>query len=415
MTVRQCCRSVLLLTIGLVSVAGCEPYMSMTAQIPSQTRQAAALLPESPQFVGMFDVRGASNKIKKLKRAMVADSLRQTGGDRIRTFLDATGMEPQNDLKAVYGATKGSDGSEFSAVVFAEVTPDQIDRYLEKDSEAGRLSTYQNIPVYHLHFGGNPETNGDTISIAFVDNGTLVIASDPGRVKAAIDRREQQQGRLQDNEEYMTLVKRVGRGSTGWLVGRDVLKKALGDSSTADTVSASAPSDESSAVAQAGFQQALVEWSNRVLGLSEMSSGVSSSLDGEALGKVRQLKQQVRRQALSITLTDTVVEGELYLSMNEEKNAKSVAEMANGLIAVLRFSQSELTDRQQDLLEEAQVEQDGTLVHVRFSVARELLRQHGQGPSTAVRGVGDIRRAIPGTRPANEATRRLASINNEES
>jgi hypothetical protein len=83
--------------------------------------------------------------------------------------------------------------------------------------------------------------------------------------------------------------------------------------------------------------------------------------------------------------------------------------MAEGLLAILRLSQSKLSDQQQDLLDQATVEREGPLVRVQFSLARELLRRTDGGHTTA-RATGAVRSVDASTRPANEATHRLSGI-----
>jgi len=363
--------------------------MSMTDPISAQTRQASALLPESPKFVGMVNLQEAVDKIGKLDRSLQVDSLENTDSEPLRTFLETTGVNPREDVRAAFGAM---DEEEFTAVLFMNLTAEQVDRYLgTAPDEAGRATTYRDVPVYHLHFGPEWESDSHTMSIAIVDNGTIAAASGEDRIEAVVDRYQNERQRLQDNDDYMTLVERVGRGSTAWFVGSNVIEDALGDSTgfraSEDTVDGE---DGSASVAQAGVQQALVEWSNRVLGLSEMSSGVSA-LEGEAMGRVRKLKEKVRRQALSLTLTDTAVEGNVYLSMIDDAEASSVVEMARGGLAFLRFSRSKFSGKKKELaddfLQEAEVEQDDSLVHLRFTIGRERL----QGISSAgPRGTVDV-------------------------
>jgi hypothetical protein len=83
--------------------------------------------------------------------------------------------------------------------------------------------------------------------------------------------------------------------------------------------------------------------------------------------------------------------------------------MAEGLLAILRLSQSQLSDQQQDLLDQATVEREGPLVRMQFSLARELLRRGEENDATAHRD-GPVRWSDASTRPANEATHRLSGI-----
>ena len=418
MFVRRLAFLALTLTVGLGALTACGPYTSMTDQVPAQTRRAVALLPQSPRYVGMMDLQEAQKHVKKLNEMSLADTLRQSGSESLRAFLDATGMEPRTDIEAVYGAMEGEDGNGFSAVLFADLTTAQMDRFVEAAPEAVRRTTYREVPLYHVRLGDISEAEeADSLSLGFVNDGTIVLGTAPERVRAAVDRHQDERGRLQDNKEYMTLVERVGRGSTGWFVGRNVIKTALEDApETPEAPSTPSPEEPERTVNQAGVQQVLVEWSNRVLGLGEVSSGVSSdmassvaSLGSDAEGKIQRLKGKIREQAVSITLSNETVDGQVYLTMKDEDSATSVQEMAEGAIAALRFSSESLTDRQQDLLDDTEVTRDGALVWVTFSMSRDTLPFERPEGVTAVRSDA-VHGADPATRPVNPTTHRVSSI-----
>jgi hypothetical protein len=373
---------VLFLAIGALGLAGCEPYMSMTDQIPAQTRRATALLPETPKYVGMVDVHTALRSLDDLRGTNVADSLRQMDNPRLRAFLDATGLDLKTDVQAVYGALEGEDA--FSAVLFASLRPAQMDRYLEQaPGDAGRRSSYRDAPLYRLPLGLDDETPADTLTVAFVDDGTMALGSDADRVTAMVDRaRAKEPAGLAANDDYMTLVKRVGHGSTAWLAGRDVVETALKDSEDARESKAQASSD--SRVSRAGLQHALAQWSDRMLGLSEVSS-----FGGAAGEKVSRLKSRLREQAVSVTLTDAGLEGQVYLTMRDNASAASVVDVAEGAVAVMKLSQDDLDARQRDLIDEIQIERDGAIVHVQFALDRERLRKGMQedDPASTVQRV----------------------------
>lgn len=368
---------VFVFVIGALGLTGCEPYMSMTDRVPAQTRQAAALLPETPRYVGMVDLETTIRHLDDLRDANLADSLRRTENPSLRAFLDATGIDPATDVQAAYGALEGKEA--FSAVLFANLTSDQMDRYLDRVPDGrGRATTYRDVPVYHLALG---ETAGprDTLSVAFVDEGTIAVATAPDRVTAMVNRHRAEQAGLDDNESYMALVERVGHGSTAWLAGRDVVESALRDSAeTREGGKASATSE----VSQAGLQRALSEWSDRVLGLSEVSS-----LEGRTGGRVERLKRRLREQAVSITLTETALDGEVYLTMEDDASAASVVDVAEGAVAVMKLSRDDLDERHRNLLDEIRVDRTGSIVHLEFSLDRSQLREklRGEGQDLSAR------------------------------
>lgn len=404
MTSRRFSSWFVVLIAAAIGLAGCEPYMSMTDQIPAQTRRATTLLPQSPRFVGMVDLETAIPEIEKMTDVNVLDSLQETEPKHVREFLDATGIDPATDLKAIYGAL--GDGKTFSAVVFANVTPAQMDRYLnEASGDVGRATSYRDVPVYHLT-GDAHETHDEedeALSLAFMGNGMIAAAKGSGRIEAMVDRYRETAPSFSENKEYMTLVKKVGRGSTAWLAGRDVLESALRDSADGATV---ASSKQSASVNGAGFERALSQWSDRVLGLSD----ASSTLDGRTDGKLKDLKSRIREQAVSLTLTEETLDGEVYLTMSDPESATNVVDIARGGIAAIKLSKTDLSERHQDLLDGIDVERNGPIVHVTFSIGRDHLGQLGE---TALRR-SCTRQANTAARREDATVRRLPGINRGE-
>ena len=77
----------LLRLVAAVGLAGCEPYMSLTDRIPTQTRQATALLPEAPRFAGMVDLEAATGQLGGWTEMDLQEQLQQAEGTRLGTFL----------------------------------------------------------------------------------------------------------------------------------------------------------------------------------------------------------------------------------------------------------------------------------------------------------------------------------------
>lgn len=355
----------LLVVLGTFGLTACEPYMSMTDQIPVQARRAAALLPENPRYVGMVDIETVVRHVGELRNQNFADSLRQTDHPLLRPFLEATEINPETDLNATYGALEKGDA--LSLVLFADLTPEQMDRYVaQAPSGAARATTYRGVSVYRLALGQESDTStSDTVSVAFVDEGTLAVSTNADRVSAMVDRHRATGDGLLANSSYMALMKRVGRGSTAWLVGRDVVEAALKDSEEGGEATVENPPP----VNQAGLQHALSAWSDRVLGLSEVSA------IGERAGdKFGRLKSRLRDQAISLTLTDAALEGQVYLTMRDDASASSVVDVAEGAVAMLKLSGDNLDERHQDLLDEVTIEREGAIVHIRFALDRDKLR-----------------------------------------
>jgi hypothetical protein len=218
-----------------------------------------------------------------------------------------------------------------------------------------------------------------------------------------VDRHRTGKGGLIGNDAFMTLVKRVGRGSTAWFAGRDVLQTALRDSAASSLRAEAAEADDEPRVNHAGIQRALASWSDRVLGLSE----VSSPLEGRAGKRFNQLQQRLREQAVSVTLTDAGLDGEVYLTMRDEASASSVVDVAEGAVAMLKLSKKEtLDERHRDLLEDVEIERDGAVVRVRFSLDRDLLREGLRDDAESAAS----HRVEPSTRPARASIHRLGAI-----
>jgi hypothetical protein len=309
-------------------------------------------------------------------------------------------------------------------VVFGDLTAEQMDRYLaQAPPDAGRATTYRGVPLYHLVLAPNAPDAGDTLSVAFVGEGTMAVARAPEQATAMVDRHRAAQGGLRSNDAYMALVKRVGRGSTAWLVGRSVVETALRDSAEQDSATQDGAVRDSAAgtsplggegrsIARAGVQGALAEWADRVLGLSEVPA-----LEGRADERIGRLARRLREQALSIRLTDAALEGEAYLTMRDETSASSVVDLAEGAVAVLKLSRDGLDERHRNLLDDVEIDRDGAIVHIRFSLERGLLREQvPDGRRVTARRVDSSIRPVTSTiRRTHGITQGTAALGNATS
>ena len=181
-----------------------------------------------------------------------------------------------------------------------------------------------------------------------------------------------------------------------------MVETALEDSGATDKA---APA---SRVSQAGVQRALGEWADRVLGLSEVSS-----FEGRAGAQVGRLKRRLREQALSVTLTDTALRGQVYLTMRDNASAASVVDVAEGAVAMMKLSADDLNDRHRDLLDEIQIERDGAIVHVQFALDRTQIRDKMKSAArsgAARHGQSTIRQSMIATRRLSGITRSPAAL-----
>lgn len=396
MLVRRIRMPLIALLVGSLGLVACEPYMSMTDSIPSQTRKAALLMPESPNYVGMVNVGTLLTHLDDWTGKSLADSLQRTDDPYVRQFLETTGFNLERDLDAAYGSFE-EDGR-LNVVLFANLSAERVDRYLEQaPSGAGRVTTYKDVPLYRLAIGSN---TSDTLSVAFVEKGMMAVATERAQVVTMIDRHQRNERALRDNDSYVALMKRLPHESTAWLAGRDVLETALQES---PPPSDSASQDETPEVSQAGMQRALTQWSDRVLGLSEVSE-----LEGRAGDRVDELRHRVREQAVSMTMTDTGVDGQVYLTMRDETSASSVVDVAQGLVALSKLSGDELDERHRKLLDAVDVERHGAIVHIRFSLDREQVRRGLRAEAagqTVRRMTASIHRSPASTRRTPQITR----------
>lgn len=403
MLVRHIRLTLFVLLVGSLGLAACEPYMSMTDSIPAQTRQAALLMSEGPNYVGMVNVGTLFTQLEDWAGKSLADSLQHTDDPYVRQFLETTGFDLGRDLESAYGSFE--DDGRLSVVLFANLSAERVDRYLEQAPRgAGRMTTYKDVPLYRLAIGVDAS---DTLSVAFVEKGVMAVAAERAQVVTMIDRHRGDERALRDNQSYMALMKRLSRESTAWLAGRDVLETALQESPPpSDSTAPSASPDEAPEVSQAGMQRALTQWSDRVLGLSEVSD-----LEGRAGDRVDALRNRVREQALSITLTDAGLDGQVYLTMRDEASASSVVDVAQGLVALSKLSGDDLDERHRKLLEAVDVERHGTIVRIRFSLDQEQVRRglRAEAAGQAVRRMtASIHRSPASTRRTPQITRTWA-------
>jgi hypothetical protein len=389
----------LLVGIGVLTLAACEPYMSMTDQVPSQTRRAATLLPESPNYVGMVDIETALQAVEELSGSRLVDSLQQTDDPYLKSFLTATDLDPKTDLRAVYGALVGEQT--VSAVLFGDLSADQLNQYLEQaPGDVGRATTYRGVPLYHLALRPGESEEDDSLSVAFVGEGTMAVAKAPDQVTDMVDRHRDERGGLRANGDYMSLVKRVGRESTAWIAGRNVVETALQDSAGTDTEEVEAE-PEPPEMLLAGLQGPLLVWSTCALVLFEVSA-----LDGRTGKRLDRLATRLREQAVSLQLTDTALEGTAFLTMKDEASASSVVDVAEGALAVLKLSGDRLDERHRNLLDDVDIEQNGAIVRIQFSLDRELVRERVRGDRRSATAY----RETPSARPIVATTRRMKGI-----
>jgi hypothetical protein len=364
--------AVLALVALLVVLSGCEPYLSMTDPVTARARKATTVLPAEPRFVAMVNMHDVVDHAPGLLgNQFAADSIRAAfENGRTQEFMAETGFDPTEDLHEAYFAMTGEDA--FSLVVFADVARDRLEQYVEAQTD-GRIarSTYRDATVYQAQKAASDEEatgngdddadaeaeeNGDGPAFAIAEEGVYVAARTVDEVRGMVDRLRDGGRSLSANPKYMELVRRVSRGSSAWVVGSGFFEE----------MRAQAERARKNSTQMAGFAAALGAWSNRVLGMTETSSTAGRGLN--------RLKNKVRDIAVAVTLSSEQLEGKAFFTMSDDASASDVVDVAQGAVAALRLSQDQFSESQRALLDDLQVERDGELVQVAFTLSRSVLR-----------------------------------------
>ncbi len=203
------------------SLLGCETQLDAPseAELTLQTKSAVEVLPENARFVSMVNLQAIKRNavINPLGSDLLTSS--RFGGEngaRLRDFIEATGFDPDKDLREVYVALSG-DGPDKapSLVMYANFNSDRLNAYVKENlKDHFEQTEYNGTPLYR----SREADHGLTFAIA---NDNMIVASpEEIQVHAMLDRLAGQGAALESNEATMRLIKQAGAGSS-WFVAQN--------------------------------------------------------------------------------------------------------------------------------------------------------------------------------------------------
>ncbi len=206
------------LFLGLFFV-GCEVQLDEpVAEMTLQTRSAVEVLPADAQFVGMVDLQAFRNS--ETLDPFSEHGLSLEGDDsemaaRLQDFLNATGFDPEEDLREVYVAAPSEDAAP-SLVVYANFDRARLLGYVE-DNFSGEFekTSYKSFPAYLAREAD------EQFAFAIANDNMMVASPEMAEVHAMLDRLAGTGRALDDDAEVMRLVKQVG-GGNAWFVARGI-------------------------------------------------------------------------------------------------------------------------------------------------------------------------------------------------
>ena len=323
--------------LALAALLGCESNVDAppTPEMTAETKRAAEVLPPDADFVAMMNVRRLQEHgFFDGENALSAEQLSGEGGARVRDFLEATGFDPQKDVREVYVAMEGASEGTASLVLYADINRDRFRQQIEAQLE-GRLtrSSYGDLTLYEL-------TGADhSLTFALASDDLIVAATTPQAVRSMIDRLEGRGRALAQNAALMRRVEQVqGRGDL-WLAARDVARFRR-------------PPQKAAVQQKVNRQQkANTQQKSRPAGMDRLLRAVQ---DGAA----------------AFTVTGGTVDGLVYLDAADGVAPSDLADVTRGLVGAMKASADEEELR---ALDQVQVEEQGDEVRVAFSLPRAML------------------------------------------
>ncbi|MFQ5570871.1 MAG: hypothetical protein ACE5G0_14420 [Rhodothermales bacterium] len=313
-----------LLTAGSLLV-GCESQFEAPAEMTLQTKSAVEVLPSDARFVGMVDLQAmqqneAANPFGDGHFAF--DDLSGETGARIQDFLDATGFDPQKDVKEVYVAASdmGRDGHP-SLVAYATFDRERFQAYVEQQwSDDFESTDYMGVTIYQSR------KNDHHLSFALATDNMIVASPEVESVQAMLDRLAGQGASLKDDAETMSLIALASGSSSAWFVARDV----------GEHVSHTRTSDDA----------------------------IEREMD--------QIGRAVRDVAFAFNVRSDGAEGTLFMHPREGVSSSDIADLTKGVVAAMKAS-PDITDDALKMLDRVRVRSQGEQVRVNFFVDNATL------------------------------------------
>lgn len=203
----------LLLALAVV-FSGCESQVQFSEdEMTLQAKNAVDVLPMSPDFVGMMDVQDM--KESRLG-ARITDNFHAEEFDEVQGLIDATGFNPEEDLKEIYVAIDelGSNGNPgVSVVAYANLDQDRLENYVEERAgDELQSRTYRGVDLYE--FSIDEDVGGFSVA----NDDMILMGSKVELLEGMIDRLIDEGNALSSNGELMELVTSAQVGKSAWFV-----------------------------------------------------------------------------------------------------------------------------------------------------------------------------------------------------
>ena len=311
----------LLLALSLfVVLSGCESQVEYSEEeISVQAKNAVDVLPPDPSFVGMMNIKDLSSSELG---SMVEDEMQNM--DELQDLIEATGFNPEEDLKEVYVAVEdfGSERNPgVSVVAYASLDPNRLEGYVEE--RAGddlQRRSYRGIDLYEFeaddHMGG----------FSFVNEDMILMASKTGLLEDMVDRLIDEGEALSWNSEMMELVSTASTGKSGWFVAEK----------------------------------------------PEMDAPVQNDAGNEMDERAKQIFMAVNHVIVAANVDGDEVESQVFLEPNSSVDAGDLADLVKGLRSALRADPG-MAKQDLDMLDEIKISSSRGQVRIQFTVDDRIL------------------------------------------
>lgn len=315
-------RARLLFPLALLLVlAACEAGFDApaVADLSERTRTATDVLPADARYVGKVDFQATRDNalLDPLQAGpFTLGDVRGEAAARLASFLDATGFDPETDLREIYVALEARDGEEVpSLAVYAALDRARITAYV--DDELGGTftrSVYRDVPV----FTSVEDATGETMTFALASDDLIVASPAPAAVRAMLDRLADGGRALKDNAPLMQLVRSAAAGDA-WFVAQNI----------------------------------------------SLPAG-SGSAPGDAPGEFEQLGRAVQDVVMSFRTTDAGLDGDVTMTARPGVSADDLARLTKGVVAAMKSAAK--TDAGLQVLDDVRVRTVGDDVRVQFAL-----------------------------------------------
>ncbi len=206
---------------GLLFTA-CEPYQfqALKGTITTEAKNAADVLPADVMYVAMMNTQDLkNNEYTDLfgDNGIVFSNVESDDLAQLQDFMNATGFDPNDDLREMYVAVSPRSQSQptFSMVAYASNDPAELQAYLENNAgDDLNKRNYKGIDVFEAEDGTKP-------SLSFVNEEMIIAAANPGLLEDMIDRLQGDGTQaLASNEKMTELMTQASIGGSGWFVAK---------------------------------------------------------------------------------------------------------------------------------------------------------------------------------------------------